>query len=137
MSDEVIIDGVNVAECKFFQSEYLEDNSVFCEFCTMFYNACLNNPDCYFKQLQGAKAELEQYKKSKQASYEAMQKEWNAAINELRDVKAENEKLQAEIENYKTEIMTLRKGYDEEDCTATCPEIQRLSKELDNYRRVD
>lgn len=39
-------------------------------------------------QLQQLKTEFEQYKKSKQASYEAMQIEWNKAINELRDLKA-------------------------------------------------
>lgn len=32
--------------------------------------------------------EFEQYKKSKQASYESMQIEWNKAVNELRDLKA-------------------------------------------------
>lgn len=59
MENEVVIDGCNVIKCEFFQSEYLEEDSVFCEFCTIWYNACLNNPNCYFKQLQRAKAENE------------------------------------------------------------------------------
>lgn len=132
---EVIIDGCNVAECKY----YVEDNGIIApdgtpertSLCTSPEKSCENsdccvcNPNCYFKQLQRAKAEkqdlinyyelreggmlediqywknkaqefykeLEEYKKSKQASYENMQAEWNKAVNELRDVKAENEKL--------------------------------------------
>ena len=54
---------------------------------------------------------MEQYKKSKQASYEAMQKEWNYAINTLRDVEAENEKLKAEIEELKGIIALLNIQY--------------------------
>lgn len=46
-----------------------------------------------------AEDEIEQYKKSKQASYETMQAEWNNAVNELRDVKEENEKLKKDIHN--------------------------------------
>lgn len=38
-------------------------------------------------------------------------------------------KLREELDEYKQAIMILRKGYDEEDCTATCPTIQLLEKE--------
>lgn len=102
MSNEVIIDGCNVAKCYSISTDY--KNRYVCESTSisMKYNHfCNENPNCYFKQLQRAKAELEQYKKSKQASYEAMQIEWNKAVNELRDVKAENEKLKAELDKYK------------------------------------
>lgn len=92
--NEVIIDGCNVAECEFFQSEYLEDNSVFCEFCTLFYNACLNNPDCYFKQLQRAKAE-KQEKVLKMAEAEV----------EIEKLQAENEKLKAMAGVYSVKLM--------------------------------
>lgn len=131
-SNKVIIDGVNVAGC-----EHLwKDNSVIdLNFCKINFDnnyfsngipccdKCNKHPNCYFKQLQRAKAEkqdlinyyelreggmldeiqhwknkaqefykeLEQYKKSKQASYETMQTEWNNAVNTLRDVEAENE----------------------------------------------
>lgn len=43
--------------------------------------------------------------------------------------KMEAEELRAELEDYKKEIMLLRKGYDEEDCTATCPNMQLLERE--------
>jgi hypothetical protein len=113
---EVIIDGVNVAECK----RRIGKNN----YCRYFKRNCSeNNYNCVWKQLQRAKSEkqdlinyyelreggmldeiqhwknkaqefykeLEQYKKSKQASYETMQTEWNNAVNTLRDVEAENE----------------------------------------------
>lgn len=88
------IDGCNVAECKHF-----EDADCLNPAETVL--SCEAQPDCLFKQLQRAKAELEQYKKSKQASYENMQAEWNKAVNELRDLKTENEKLKAELDKYK------------------------------------
>lgn len=43
--------------------------------------------------------------------------------------KMEASQLRAELEDYKKEIMILRNGYDEEDCTSTCPNIQLLEKE--------
>lgn len=128
MSNEVIIDGCNVAECKNFDEEMTKYNVYDC--CEMegFPRFC-KGYECYFKQLKRLKAEkqdlinyfelreggmlediqywknkaqyfykeLEQYKESKQASYEAMQREWNYAINTLRDVEAENEKLKKEV----------------------------------------
>ena len=51
------------------------------------------------KELDQLKAEIEtlkQYKASKQASYESMQREWNNAVNENRELKAENENWQKE-----------------------------------------
>ena len=91
MSNEVNIDDVNVAECMYAANSIPID----CENDTCF---CYENTNCYFKQLQRAKAELEQYKKSKQASYEVMQREWNAAINEYRKIIIENEKLKNALE---------------------------------------
>lgn len=118
-NNEIIIDGVNVAECEFI------DNGEIKNACKLGYWTdvldytpnCVNNKKCVFKklalQLQRAKAELEQYKASKQASYESMQEQWNNAVNELRDLKAsdkiefkqyykaENERMKAEIEKLK------------------------------------
>ena len=43
--------------------------------------------------------------------------------------KIEASQLRAELEDYKKEIMLLRNGYDEEDCTHTCPNLQLLEQE--------
>ena len=55
----------------------------------------------YESRLEEVEYELEQYKKSKQASYEAMQIERNKAVNELKNHKAENAKLKAELDNFR------------------------------------
>lgn len=93
--ESIIKDGVNVAECK-----ELHIKEGYAENCDLTNCPCWQNPNCYFKQLQRAKAELEQYKKSKQASYETMEREWNAAINEYRKIIAENERLKEEITHW-------------------------------------
>ena len=121
--NEVIIDDVNVAECEFL------DEWEHCGICREMIDGhclvvkdieCKTYSNCYYKQLQRAKAELEQYKKSKQASYESMQEQWNIAVNELRDLKAsdkiefkqfykaENERLQVENEKLKAYIVWLK-----------------------------
>ena len=99
MKNEVIIDGCNVAECQYFNKVVNEEP--YCNIDEEHLYTCSSDENCYYKQLQRAKAELEQYKKSKQASYEVMQKEWNNAVNELRDIKTKNEKLKAELDKYK------------------------------------
>ncbi len=40
------------------------------------------------------------------------------------------DQLKAENEKYKKEIMVLRKNYNEEDCTETCPNVQVYEREL-------
>jgi regulator of replication initiation timing len=44
-------------------------------------------------ELKAENEKLKQYKSSKQASYETMQREWNEAKNEVKKLKAENEEL--------------------------------------------
>ena len=50
MSEEMIIDGVNVSECSY----YNKDNEPYC--CEVWDNEC-EAQNCYYKQLQRAKAE--------------------------------------------------------------------------------
>ena len=65
MENEVIIDGCNVAECMFVQTDhYLETPCCIMKIArNEVIGICKNRPNCYFKQLQRAKAESEQYKK--------------------------------------------------------------------------
>ena len=61
---EVIIDGCNVAECEYYQ---IEANELYpkAQYCGSMRNTfCENEPDCYFKQLQRAKAENEKLKET-------------------------------------------------------------------------
>lgn len=118
---EVYIDGVNVAGC-----EFLDDISLQCVLNKYFIaiinpKKCSNNPDCYFKQLQRAKAEMqEKVLKMAEAEVEIekLQTE-NEKLNEkylasLRDnainteLKLINDNLKAENENLKKENKELK-----------------------------
>ena len=60
-----------------------------------------------FEQLNQLKADndkLKQYKASKQASYETMQREWNKAKNEVKQLKAENKELKTEVDKFEEQI---------------------------------
>lgn len=62
MSKEIIIDGVNIAECGFLCCKH-NGNELIKNYCSIFNNKCICNPDCYFKQLQRLKQEKEELKK--------------------------------------------------------------------------
>ena len=73
MTKEIIIDGVNVAECDYVilpenqcpnkPMPYAKETScIACKEHNTKLNFCKNNPNCYFKQLQRLKQENEQLK---------------------------------------------------------------------------
>lgn len=55
---EVIIDGVDVSECKNYNGSIVMD----CILYPLQADACKNNPNCYYKQLQRKTAECEELK---------------------------------------------------------------------------
>ena len=113
----IIIDGVNVEECRHFNygEGYNQETEEFvegaCECITahdsygelMYYGICKGH-NCYYKQLKRKEQELEQYKKSKQSSYETMQREWNEAKNEVKQLKEENKNI---VLCYKNNLLVL------------------------------
>ena len=71
----------------------------------------------YEQQLDQLKAEndtLKQYKASKQASYESMQREWNQAVNENRELKADNKHLNDLLNQALKELEELQNLKDED-----------------------
>ena len=63
--EPIIIDGVDVSECLFYQSNFEEDYDVKIKhFCSNWHNSCesANNSNCYFKQLARKTAECENLK---------------------------------------------------------------------------
>lgn len=133
MSNEVIIDGCNVAECK----HLWKDNSVIeLNFCRINFDnnyfsngipccdKCNKHPDCYFKQLQRAKAELEQYK----IKYPIIDCYRCKNFQENKVLKAENEKLKEHLKQWQK---FLSKGYC--DCEVNenlREENERLKEEI-------
>lgn len=65
MTEEIIIDGVDVSECGFFHPKYKDTD---CHIALAFseeYEGCMkceNNPNCYFKQLKRTEQKLEKIK---------------------------------------------------------------------------
>lgn len=65
MTEEIIIDGVNVSECGFFHPKYKDTD---CHIALAFsdqYEGCMKcecKPNCYFKQLKRAEQKLEKIK---------------------------------------------------------------------------
>ena len=62
MTEEIIIDGVNISECEFLWKEKLpkkvcNNGNLDCD--------CNSNLNCYFKQLARAKEEIEKLKKQR------------------------------------------------------------------------
>lgn len=103
MSEEIIIDGVNVAECEY----YFKDNGVIApdgtsertDICTSPEHTCENNDscycnkDCYYKQLQRLKQENEELKEKINSyicsancyKYKEAEK-YKQALEEIRDI---------------------------------------------------
>lgn len=109
--------------CQFYQKSKKCTNLDYCieqllsdpSVCTSNLYYCMDLEE----QLARKTQELEQYKKSKQASYEVMQGEWNKAINEKRKLKQECEDLKSKLKNekeaVKIEIENLNKLLDYTD----------------------
>ncbi len=63
--ERIMIDGCNVSECLFYQSNFEEDYDVKIKhFCSNWHNSCesANNSNCYFKQLARKTQECEELK---------------------------------------------------------------------------
>ena len=61
MSEEIIIDDIDVSECGFCCWKH-NGNELIENYCAVFNNKCICNPQCYFKQLQRFKQENEKLK---------------------------------------------------------------------------
>lgn len=75
---QIIIDGVDVGECKHYEDHTLYDCNETCEInggiiCTK----CKDNPNCYYKQLKTKEQECDQLKQAIARVKELIQKEIN------------------------------------------------------------
>lgn len=101
MTEEIIIDGCNVAECDCYDNTYCLWSKKYHEI--RITPKCEIVKDCYFKQLQRAKADIAELKESN---------DWyDKVVNELLDVKAENEKLKSRNKLYKKIIVENQQKY--------------------------
>lgn len=100
MTEEIIIDGVDVAGCNF---RLERDNKQKCECCYatgfgVIYD-CNIWHTCYYKQLQRAKAEIEEIKKIKDDFFKQAEISHQAVLDKnkiIENLETENERLKAE-----------------------------------------
>ena len=104
MTEEIIIDGVNVAGCG-----YYYDTFGHCDICgrgtdksDTFCSYCKDNSDCYYKQLQRLKQENETYKR-KNVELQITLNEFNRfnnyrkALEEIREIVMESQPIDEPI----------------------------------------
>ena len=116
-NNPIIIDGCNVSECLFYQSNFEEDYDVKIKhFCSNWHNSCesANNSNCYFKQLARKTQECEELKKQLMQKSEVDMffntpiEGWSNDPCGICPHKAENEELKEEILTKNEKIKELR-----------------------------
>ena len=98
MTEEIIIDGVNVAECQYLYFA-IEDSIIDykeyprCSIGEAFTNNACKNSNCYYKQLKRKEQECEELRD---------ELEWVHGIKDK--LKAENKELKTEFDNFEKQI---------------------------------
>ena len=123
MTEEIYIDGVNVAGCKFYVKHCIEDcydeRVDLYKYCQMFGSECTNEKDCYYKQLKRLEQENEKLRKEnrelkvffdnaakKNTNLENKMKEYGEQYNELYWI---SDQLLKDKTKYKTALEEIRK----------------------------
>lgn len=134
---QIIIDGVDVSECIFYQANFEEDFDVKIKhFCSNCHNSCesANNNNCYFKQLERKKQDEQsllnviaslQHQKNKFEAY------YNGLGQDFDELKIENEKLQQECEELKFQLTSL--GYADTICALEI-DLQHKTQECEKLK---
>ena len=120
MSEEIIIDGVNVAECSY----YNEENKPYC--CEIWDNEC-EAQNCYYKQYLRLKQENEWLKKELNFKEKESERFMIGSGEVLEKLKQENEELKYEIDRQKETIIYL-KNYD--ICHKTLIQYEQALEEI-------
>lgn len=138
---QIIIDNVDASGCEWIREVGLDSEYICtCNSPNKTSGYCKDNPNCYYKQLkrkeqecEALKAELEQYKASKQASYEALQKKCNELELENRKLK-EYQKLLEEQMKFNQSELELSLSSEINRSEFLLKEFKRVDKQKDNWR---
>jgi hypothetical protein len=100
MTEEIIIDGVNVAGCGAYKDKHCKDKTsiMFCD-----TNLCSNYPNCYYKQLKRLEQKNFELEESLKVFNKPDVKKVLTLYNcgEIARLEQENERLKEEKEKYK------------------------------------
>ena len=105
--EQIIIDGCNVSECLFYQSNFEEDYDVKIKhFCSNWHNSCesANNSNCDFKQLARKTQECEELKEK----YLNLKEQNGSFIVQLNTVNERLDQLKETNEELKNIIKSLQ-----------------------------
>ncbi len=121
---QIIIDGVDVSECEYVHllpDRYCGMNYA----CTCNLGNCRENPNCYYKQLKHKEQECKNNKIAYKNEIDIinqeclnLQQQLNEALDELDQLKAENEELKEKLK-----ISCIKSCQDCEDCIDCIDEI--------------
>ena len=95
----IYLDGVDVSECLFYQSNFEEDYDVKIKhFCSNWHNSCesVNNSNCYFKQLARKTQECEELKRKLSNQEQLYQNEIEIYDKSCLELRQENDDLYLE-----------------------------------------
>ena len=133
--EEIIIDGVDVSECKFFTQEqpHLNINCLDC----LSKGDC-NNSDCYYKQLKRLEQENEKLKKENQKFWKEIrlrQEDEAKAMKLANEYILKEKKIKEENKDLKQTIKDLTQSLDDcnVDRTKLYKEIKLIEKNTDFY----
>lgn len=104
----IYLDGVDISECLFYQSNFEEDFDVkIRHFCSNWHNSCesANNSNCYYKQLARKTQECEELKRQK-----AVLKSWSKYLEQWKD------SLLKDNDYYRNTLENIEKIIKEYDC---------------------
>lgn len=130
MTEEIIIDGVNVAGCGAYKDKHCKDKTsiMFCD-----TNLCSNYPYCYYKQLKRLEQENNAYKQSEQEATEiiAELKEYSQRMeNQRENYYKEYKKYRSALEEINLILDELKQQYDYMADYSEIKEIQDKIKEV-------
>lgn len=138
---QIIIDGVDVSECLFYQTNFQEDYDVEIKhYCSNWHNSCesVNNSNCYFKQLKRKEQECNKLYIQLKADEEYYKEEENTLRKIIKnkeernmELYKENNKLKAENEKLKKDRINMikenAKGY---------RKLQQAEQKLEQIKQV-
>ena len=103
---QIIIDGVDVSKCMFFNKNYKEDYVQIKNFCELQYISCkeFDCANCYFKKWKRKEQECEQLINKLNSNIERMNAQNEKLHNENKELKAQLEQQKKENEEFKEKL---------------------------------
>ena len=131
MSKEIILDGVNVAECR--HLSFVEED--YCCDCQYEKYALCQNSDCYYKQLKRLQAENEELKKEINLYKNSIVANHDRAIGKrFAELLEENEELKLALKEIR-EICKCSKEMNCEECPQ-CDDCEELCTNDENLQDI-